>query len=249
VHELDHLRRGERHRAAVAAADGLVCISQPVFADLERLVGIERPTLVLPTGTRVPSELPSATHDIDVLFAGKLGERQGVRLAVAAMRFLPSSRLVVLGGSAGDVEAVRDYAERLGVAGQVVFEGFVSPAMLPGYLARARVGVCPYPTVPPDADAGTELAWNGSSMKLLELMAYGVPAVASDIDAIRDVATHDRDAWLVEPDSPEALAEGIRRLLDDRELAGRLAAAGRQTATEFSWPRRAERLLEFLASL
>jgi glycosyltransferase involved in cell wall biosynthesis len=127
----------------------------------------------------------------------------------------------------------------------VVFEGFVPPVRVPAYLARARVGVCPYPT-----DVGlSEFMRPGGSLKLLELLANGIPAVASDLGWIRDLAVHGRDAWLVEPDSPEALAEGVRTLLDDPALASRLAEAGRERAAEYSWERRAARLLEFVDSL
>ena len=50
---------------------------------------------------------------------------------------------------------------------------------------------------------------------LLEAMAAGTAVVASDIDGYRDVARHDREALLVAPGDAEALAEPLRRLLDD----------------------------------
>ena len=61
---------------------------------------------------------------------------------------------------------------------------------------------------------------------LLEAMAAGTPVVASDISGYRDVARHDKEAVLVPGGDAAALADGLRRVLDDPTLAGRLVEAG-----------------------
>lgn len=65
-------------------------------------------------------------------------------------------------------------------------------------------------------------------MKLFEYMASRVPIVATDLPTIREVLRHGENTWLVEPGNPKALAEGIQRLLEERELA--LALATRAAA-------------------
>ena len=54
---------------------------------------------------------------------------------------------------------------------------------------------------------------------LLEAMAAGTAVVASDIPGYRNVAAPGRDAVMVPPDDPSALAAALRRILTDDDLA------------------------------
>ena len=58
--------------------------------------------------------------------------------------------------------------------------------------------------------------------------------------------TPDVDAVLVPPGDPQALAEGIARVLRDRDLADRLARQAWSRAATFSWAARAERIDQVL---
>jgi phosphatidylinositol alpha-mannosyltransferase len=84
---------------------------------------------------------------------------------------------------------------------------------------------------------------------LLEAMAAGTPVVASDIAGYRDVARHDREAVLVPAGDPVALADGLRRVLDDPCLAGRLVEAGAARAASFSMERLAARYVDLYEAL
>lgn len=59
-----------------------------------------------------------------------------------------------------------------------------------------------------------------------EAMAAGLPVVASDVGGLAELVDHGRTGLLVPPGDATALADAIDRLLDDRALAARLAAAG-----------------------
>jgi glycosyltransferase involved in cell wall biosynthesis len=69
--------------------------------------------------------------------------------------------------------------------------------------------------------------YEGLPVALLEALALGIPAVASDIPEIREV-TSDRGAYLVPPADPGALAQAISAILEDAALAARLAEEGRR---------------------
>jgi len=75
-------------------------------------------------------------------------------------------------------------------------------------------------------------------------MASMKPVVASAIPGYASVATHDKDALLVQPRDPSAIALAIVRLLADAELRARLVQTGRRTADHYSWPRVAQRVLD-----
>ena len=70
---------------------------------------------------------------------------------------------------------------------------------------------------------------------LVEAMAAGVPIVATDIPGYREVVRDGVEGLLVRPNDPVALADAVRRLLSEPELASALAEAGRARAQAFSW--------------
>jgi glycosyltransferase involved in cell wall biosynthesis len=70
----------------------------------------------------------------------------------------------------------------------------------------------------------------GTPVALIEAMAAGVPVLSSDVGGVADLVTHGETGWLVPPGDPTALADGIRTLLADPALAGRLAEAARPVA-------------------
>ncbi|MCT0217088.1 glycosyltransferase [Synechococcus sp. CS-1330] len=75
----------------------------------------------------------------------------------------------------------------------------------------------------------------GFGIALAESMAAGVPIVATDVGACREVLDGGLCGQLVEPANPEALAEGIRQVLVDPHGAQERAIAARQRALkEFS---------------
>ena len=79
--------------------------------------------------------------------------------------------------------------------------------------------------------------YEGFSLPAIEAMACGVPLVATTGGALPEVVGDDGEtALLVTPDDPEALAAGIRRILDDDALAARLGEGGRQRVLgRFTW--------------
>ncbi len=75
---------------------------------------------------------------------------------------------------------------------------------------------------------------------LIEAMAAQTPVVASALDGYMNVATDEVDAILVEPNDVEGLRTGLKRVLNDADLAARLTAAGRDRAEDFSMSALAE---------
>jgi glycosyltransferase involved in cell wall biosynthesis len=69
----------------------------------------------------------------------------------------------------------------------------------------------------------------GMSNALLEAMACGLPCVATRVSGSEDVIADGLNGILVEPDQPTQMAEALRRLLEDSELAQRLGHEARAT--------------------
>lgn len=71
----------------------------------------------------------------------------------------------------------------------------------------------------------------------LESAAMGVPVVASRVGGLPDAVGVDQSGILVEPESPDALADGLIALLTDPERRCRLASSARAwVAARYAWP-------------
>jgi glycosyltransferase involved in cell wall biosynthesis len=70
---------------------------------------------------------------------------------------------------------------------------------------------------------------DSSPRSVWEAMACGSPCVLSDLPWVRELIEPERDA-LVVPIDARSVADAVRRILTDRELAARLATSGRRLA-------------------
>ena len=130
------------------------------------------------------------------------------------MAEVPATTLVVLGeGPLHD--ALEHLAREHGVEDRIRLAG-VRPD------ARAIVGA---------ADAIVfSSTWEGLPLAALEALAAGTPVVATSVRGLRELLTDGQDALLVIPEDSRALAAALRRVLDDPDLAARLAEGGRALA-------------------
>jgi glycosyltransferase involved in cell wall biosynthesis len=75
----------------------------------------------------------------------------------------------------------------------------------------------------------------GLPKSLLEAAASGRPLIATDVPGCREIARNGVNALLVPWDNPEAIAEAIERLMNNRDLRAQFGAAGRQiVVSEYS---------------
>jgi glycosyltransferase involved in cell wall biosynthesis len=201
----------------------------------------------IPDGTRQPGEEVAAKpRDRSIFYVGQLYRWKGVETLLRALRLVEKANLTIVGS--GEIEHGHDVdrsrleqlAVDVGVADRVRFCPFVPYREVPRCLARASVAVVPLPDV-------LMSRYFTSPLKLFDAMAAGTPIVASDLESIREVLRDGQNSVLVTPDSPEALAAGIRRVLDDPTFARTIAATARAEVSQYSWERRAERILEFLS--
>lgn len=76
----------------------------------------------------------------------------------------------------------------------------------------------------------------GFGLPPLEAMACGTPVVTTDCLGVRDFVIDSENAILVPPKDPRTLADGIIKILTDREkLVEKLKENGFRTAKKFSW--------------
>jgi glycosyltransferase involved in cell wall biosynthesis len=136
---------------------------------------------------------------------------------VEALASLARSRpglVLLMAGRSGHVsEELRGMVSAGRLEGTVRFLGHRED--VPDVLAAADVFVFPS-------------LYEGLGGALIEAMALGLPVVASDIPAVREVVEPGGNAVLVPPATPAAIAAGVAGMLDDPSLRARFGARSRE---------------------
>jgi glycosyltransferase involved in cell wall biosynthesis len=73
-------------------------------------------------------------------------------------------------------------------------------------------------------------------VSVLEAFASGMPVVSTEPEGMRYFVEHGRTGLLSPPGDAAALAQNVIQVLQDSELADRLAMNARQAFHRYSWP-------------
>ncbi|MGH2711799.1 MAG: glycosyltransferase family 4 protein [Actinomycetota bacterium] len=204
-----------------------VAVSQAAASFVGRAMG-RGDIRIVPNGADIelfaaaePARLPSGRR---ILFVNRLDRRKGFRVMVDAFGQLAASRpdvLLVVAGDGPERPALRDLP--IETRARVIMLGNVPHEELPAYHAASEVFCAPA--------TGRE----SFGIVLVEALAAGLPVVASDIAGYREVVRDGTDGILVPPSDPAAVADALGRVLEDADLAKRLAEAGKERARRYSW--------------
>jgi alpha-1,3-rhamnosyl/mannosyltransferase len=237
LHDLAFLRNRDWHgpaaaglaartTAALRQAAAVVVPSRATGDDLRQQLDFTGPVHVVPFGADHLPETIAAPHPLAgrafVLCLGTLEPRKNHLGLLAAWQRLPAPRpLLCLVGAIGwqcadIVAAVRSAQQR----GELRWWPALRDAAMLPLLAHASLLV--YPSL-----------WEGFGFPPLEAMRLGVPVLAHDSAALRELG--DGAVALVDATDPAALADGIASLLQDRSRRQALQTAGRARAAQFRW--------------
>ena len=223
-------------RAAVAAADSIICVSENTKRDLMSMLDVREERIsVIPLASELSAEMAVGTpREIEgpyVFFVGtRVFYKNFARLLMAMRRVVASwreLRLVVVGSPFSQTEL--EWIAALGLEKHVVQLSEVSDARLAGFYRDSEALV--YPSL-----------YEGFGIPPLEAMACGTVVIASRISSIPEVVGE--DAILFDPYSVEELEACILGL---RELGPRrdaLIRRGRERALRYSWDQTAAKTFE-----
>ncbi|HEX4841223.1 MAG TPA: glycosyltransferase, partial [bacterium] len=183
-----------------------------------------------PSWVRPAFNLPPARPVM--VTASRLAREKSVDLVLRAFARVVRTNdavLLVVGGGPEEA-ALHRLADDLHLGARVVFAGMQSHRRTLECLAAADVFVF-----------GSQTETQG--LVVVEAMAAGTPVVAVNAGGIAD-AVHDGDTGVLVPPAPDALADSVVHLLDNTPLRQRLAARGREAASEYLVPALTPRLVE-----
>ena len=115
----------------------------------------------------------------------------------------------------------------------VVFTGPVSDEELPGYYQNADIFLAP--------NTGKE----SFGFIIIEAMSATTPIVASNIPGFASVMTDGKEGLMFEPKNEAAMADAIKRLIENPALRAQLAVDGRATVNQYRWGHVADSVLNY----
>lgn len=149
-----------------------------------------------------------------IAYAGTLEAYQGIDRLLDAfsvvLRRVPEAGLVIVGGMPREVEQLRALADSLHLGDSVLFTGQVSQPEAQRLVSLVGAAISP------------RFSGNNTPMKIYQLMAAGIPVVATRIDSHTQVLNDDI-ALLAEPNAG-AISDAIITLLQDHQAAAAMAA-------------------------
>ena len=153
-----------------------------------------------------------------------------IRAFAASRKAIASEhKLLIVGKPGAEEENLRDLAQNLGVADDVIIAGHVPQEDLPSLYNAAQL--CVYPSL-----------YEGFGLPAVEAMACGVPVITGNRSSLPEAVG---DAGItVDPVDCDALAEAISSVLSSESRRTEMSAKGLEQASKFSWDDTARRVAE-----
>lgn len=216
-------------RALARITSRIIAISPRQAADLQRHLGVSADRLaVIPLGydlrpftsadsakaaegrRRFRAAVGATDSDTVIVIVARLTAIKNQALALRAFARLavdgPRRPLLVLVGGGEDEPALRALARELGIADRVRFAGWWTGDDLPAVYHGADL-------------VALSSENEGTPVCLIEALAAGRAAIATDVGGVADVLEEGRLGLVVPPGRVDAFAAGLARLLEPAERA------------------------------
>ena len=175
-----------------------------------------------------PAANPFGREGKAILMVSRFTAAKDQASVVKALRHIKANdAFAAFAGEGPTLDSVKDLTKREGMADRVVFLG--NRTDIPELIKSAAIGV-------------QASHWEGFGLTVVEMMAGGLPVVASDVSGLREIVSD--KGLLVKPDDAGALAAAFDRILGDSSLAGDMSHKGMEYARQFSIGKCAERHID-----
>ncbi len=166
---------------------------------------------------------------VALITSSRLVHKNGIDTTIRALALIPVVRFVVC-GSGPDERALKALASELGVAGRVIFKGYIEHAELIQELRQADIFVRPSRS-------------EGMGNSFIEAFAAGLPVIATQEGGIADFlfdAKKNPDkpttGWAVDKESPEQIARAVEDILSNPEQTKKVIETAHELAlTKYDW--------------
>lgn len=160
-----------------------------------------------------------------IIYVGSLLPIKGIKYLIKAMKILhskyPDLHLTII-GDGDDRRNLELMVHEYALIQNISFVGKVSHKDIPQWLCKNDIFVLP---------SNSE----GVPNVLLEAMAVGLPIIATNVGGIPDIIINKRNGYLVEPESPQEIAEKIQYLISNPQMRKIISKNNKIDIQKYSW--------------
>lgn len=146
------------------------------------------------------------------------GHVEFLKAAKLVLKTLPETKVVIIGdisdGDAGYANYITEMVNDSGFKDRIIFTGYIPDVSV----FYKIIDVCVHCSIEPEP----------FGLVITEAMSYGIPVIASDLGAPKEIITDCTNGYIIDPTSTEKLAKTIIKLLSDDELRKRIGWNGKQ---------------------
>jgi glycosyltransferase involved in cell wall biosynthesis len=246
--ELYNGAEGEHHQRLLRSLlnfDLIICVTQALADDLKSWSNNKiQPQVIRHASplarTSITPQIRSFGEKITLGYIGTIDQYRGVHTIVEAMRFLPPNYHLRLVGRIRQEEGINpdwllDYLKDPLISSRVEWINAVPIHAVPEEIDRCDIVIQP-------ASRDIIDSRYASPLKSYDYMVRGKPIVVADVPCHHELFRNGENGILYQVD-PQHLAECIARLCNNPDQAEKIARAGWEQAIEYTYPRRAEKIL------
>jgi len=255
ISQVAHSKMAEQNRQrALAAADGVIAVSNYTSKLLEQKYGVQEDKILLSTNgvdlIKFSGVVADASrdklrfpHGPTVFSCGRLVARKGFDQLIeswpAVVERIPDANLLI--GGTGPLETeLKNRVEALGLSESVRFLGNIDAGDMSSYYGLASLFAMPNRTLP---DGDTE----GFGLVFLEASAMGTPSIAGRAGGTSDAVLEGETGLRVDGTDVHEIAKALINLLTDDSRRSAMSHAALKFAKGQGWPEKASGILDFMA--
>jgi glycosyltransferase involved in cell wall biosynthesis len=159
-----------------------------------------------------------------IAFTGRLEiEQKGLDYLIAVAKGLPEGWKIAVAGSGNDAKEFTELIRVNNLSGKIILKGALFGSDLLRHYLDSSIFILPS-------------RWEGFPLVSVEAMSLGLPVVAFDIPALREVTENGQYGVLAKSGNVQSLVEQISKLTMNREMREKYARLGIARSAFFSVP-------------
>ncbi|MDZ7260649.1 MAG: glycosyltransferase family 4 protein [candidate division KSB1 bacterium] len=221
-------------RWTITNADAVITICPELFEYVQRLFPQKYQVLIenvadnsqifenKPTEPQALREKYNLDDNIVILYAGTFEPYQGLDLLIESSQSIckqnPRVSFLLVGGNPQQVTDYQKLVQEHHLTDRFIFTGSVPPEQVPAFLEIADILVSP------------RIEGNNTPLKIYSYLRSGKPIVATR--HITHTQVLNDEVAILTDCTPDSFAEGLRKLIDDKNLRRKLAKKAQKLAEE-----------------
>ncbi|MHA1270845.1 MAG: glycosyltransferase family 4 protein [Candidatus Helarchaeota archaeon] len=179
-----------------------------------------------------------------IIYTGHLYKYKNIEFLIQAMKYVKNKNIILLiiGGRHDDLNRIKKYINDLGLD-NIITTGFVPPYLIPYFHKLSKIGII-------TSNSKIKDFHSESPLKLFEYMGAKLPIIAMKDISIEYIIKDGFNGIIVPDDNPEILAKKIEFLIENPNIANKIAENAYKIAMDkYTFKKRAENILRFIKSI